>query len=769
MYEYSSELVQLIKAYDNSFLKGREKCEKKLIGYLRKIKDINIVVNFIAFDSNIVRLKAAQILAKLGEKKWETIIQGDDDDFAKLGKTEDPRLIEPFMEILTNTHYKSRLGAMLALSEYKYPFVVDLLIQFLEHWDGSFRKEAARILGEKHDLAAVTPLIELLGDVYPDVRKTAAQALHKLGEEKWESVIQGNNDDFSRLGETKDSRAVVSIINALKNGTLSIRVKAIEVLHEINDFRMVEPIIAMLNDIETQLFVFLHGREMGEYFKSWSIKEQLNAIQKLDLRAAKPLIELFEKAVQVLAKIKNPSTVDLLIELLLYSVEELKVAAAEALGEVKDSRAVDPLIMALGDEKWKVRKSAAVALGKIKDPRTLEPLIKALSDIDSEVRKSAVEALGELNDPCTVEPLIKTLTDKDFYVRKSAAEALGKLKDPRSIDPLIKAFGDINSDVRKSAAEALGKLKDPRSIDPLIKAFSDENKNVRNSATWLLGKIKDPRAVNRVIEALSDKNESIRINAAIVLGEIKDLRAVDPLIKAFGDKDWEVRDSAVAAIGKIKDPSAVNQLIEALNNKNELVRVCAVKALGELNDPCAVEPLIKTLTDKDSKVRESAASVLGDIKDSRAIDSLIKAISDKDKYVRSQAARALGNINNSRAIDSLIKALNDKDKYVCQVIVEVLGKFKDLKAVQPLITAFKETNVKEEQLRIEIAHSLISIAKANKNSNVLSTETRKLFNSKHHDYISHVDNDPECWPSSAKHHGTRHDDSVSTGLDIFDF
>ena len=45
-------------------------------------------------------------------------------------------------------------------------------------------RKAAKALGELGDPRAVEPLIKRLGDVYPDVRSSAAQALGKLGATK---------------------------------------------------------------------------------------------------------------------------------------------------------------------------------------------------------------------------------------------------------------------------------------------------------------------------------------------------------------------------------------------------------------------------------------------------------------------------------------------------------------------------------------------------------------------------------------------------------
>ena len=44
------------------------------------------------------------------------------------------------------------------------------------------------------------------------------------------------------------------------------------------------------------------------------------------------------------------------------------------------------------------------ALGKIKDPSAVDPLIQVLKDRDSQVRDNAIRALGEIKDPSAVGP-----------------------------------------------------------------------------------------------------------------------------------------------------------------------------------------------------------------------------------------------------------------------------------------------------------------------------------------------------------------------------
>jgi hypothetical protein len=107
-------------------------------------------------DSSLVRRGAAEVLGKLGEAKWREVVKGNDQDIARLGGSRDPR--------------------------------------------------------------AVPALVRALGDTNPAIRIAAAEMLGKLGEAKWQSIVKGDNQDFTRLGGSGDPRAVNLLIWKLRCG-----------------------------------------------------------------------------------------------------------------------------------------------------------------------------------------------------------------------------------------------------------------------------------------------------------------------------------------------------------------------------------------------------------------------------------------------------------------------------------------------------------------------------------------------------------------------
>ncbi|UCC58871.1 MAG: HEAT repeat domain-containing protein [Candidatus Bathyarchaeum sp.] len=81
----------------------------------------------------------------------------------------------------------------------------------------------------------------------------------------------------------------------------------------------------------------------------------------------------------------------------------------------------------LQHKDWTVRNEATMTLGNLKDPRTINPLIQAINDESDAVRISAARALGDIGGPRALEALTQAKEDKSRWVRRAARQALKEL------------------------------------------------------------------------------------------------------------------------------------------------------------------------------------------------------------------------------------------------------------------------------------------------------------------------------------------------------
>lgn len=81
----------------------------------------------------------------------------------------------------------------------------------------------------------------------------------------------------------------------------------------------------------------------------------------------------------------------------------------------------------LQNKDWMVRNKATIALGELKDPNTINLLIQAINDENSNVRISAARALGDIGGPRALDALTRAKEDESRLVRRAAGSALKKL------------------------------------------------------------------------------------------------------------------------------------------------------------------------------------------------------------------------------------------------------------------------------------------------------------------------------------------------------
>lgn len=134
-----------------------------------------------------------------------------------------------------------------------------------------------------------------------------------------------------------------------------------------------------------------------------------------------------------------------------------------ALGYIGDEQAIDQLIATVEDEiNSRIRLKAVRSLGLIKSPKVINTLISVVLDNNEiiEIRAEASQALGRTGDKSIVDFLISILQDESEadQVLKAVAWALGEIKDPKAIDPLVSA-ADRNENLYHVVEWALKEIR----------------------------------------------------------------------------------------------------------------------------------------------------------------------------------------------------------------------------------------------------------------------------------------------------------------------
>jgi len=346
-------------------------------------------------------------------------------------------------------------------------------------------------------------LINALRDIDADVRRSAAETLGIIGDERAVKPLMRVVEDDDEDGEVRQAAA--------------------EAIGRIGGKRAVESLIRVLVFSPTISSVLIKptgdegtidiGWDADGWVRRGAVKIDEPAVES---STTVPVdMDVWRAAGDALVEIGDPA-----VETLIYKLKNIcwRADATVVLVKIGSEKVIKSLINALKHRDWQMREGAAYALVETGDP-AVEPLIRTLGD--KQVRRAVVDVLVEIGEPA-VGALINALKYKDWEVREGSINILGMVGDKRAVEPLINVLGDENMIVRWAAAEAIGKVGDEGAVEPLINAFEDTDALVRESVARALGEIGDARAIESLMKALEDEDVWVRKATTCALGRIGD-------------------------------------------------------------------------------------------------------------------------------------------------------------------------------------------------------------------------------------------------------
>lgn len=397
------------------------------------------------------------------------------------------------------------------------------LIKLLASPDPSVRRLSTAILGDLHDLEAVTPIIDLLKD--PKVGNTAIESLGRIGGPQATKALVP-------LMRKKDGRA---IDDGSSYVTITVG-NASRALALIGDASILPDVIPLLKDPNP----LVRGDAawlLGELGDPRAVDALLPLLKDTGKMQADPV---YTEVAQALGKIGDKRAVPALIDLL-RNPDTRAMEVIEALAALKDPRAVDALIGLLPSD------FAARALGKIADQRAVEPLIKLLNSPFPENWRSAAEGLGDLRAKAAADRLSAMK-----HLCPQAIVALGQMKDPRIFDELL-ALLKADTQVKfGSIVSALGDYGDSRAVEPIIELLKYNSPATNRIAAEALGKLKDPHAVGPLIAVLKNADRAAKLGYMTSLDYNAEAPS-DPLVVVIDvdPKEWEHRPQVCSALKAI--------------------------------------------------------------------------------------------------------------------------------------------------------------------------------------------------------------------------
>ena len=295
---------------------------------------------------------------------------------------------------------------------------------------------------------------------------------------------------FQRINDPKAAGVLLDLLSG--EGQLS-RAFAARGLGALKDRRAAAPLLAAAEDAAQPLAVRIQA------VRAIALLGDAGGGAVMRRLIASPRVEqnLQLEAIVALSQLKDPTAVELLIDLISAPWPSARAAALNALARTD----VDTFISAISaldpDAHWSVRAALAATLADLSRERAEAPLTAMLNDQDQRVIPAVLDALAKIGATNAAAELRARLSADDPVVRAAAARGLATIKATDATAALSEALKTAQRDglyvARTAALDALTAL-DPAAARPaLTAALADRDWAVRIRAAEGLRKL-DPAA-----------------------------------------------------------------------------------------------------------------------------------------------------------------------------------------------------------------------------------------------------------------------------------
>ena len=306
--------------------------------------------------------------------------------------------------------------------------------------------------------------------------------------------IRGKEEEVT-VFELKSVRELGVLLENLKSGDLSLRVRSLELLGQSRNLDAIPHVLQVLADPDEAI--------RREAVTSIIKLSPANNDQVLDALFSALENEASDRIISALiAAIGRVCSTHRVLKLSPYleSKDDRIVSnAIEAIGQARDPQAADTILPLLYSRNNRVKANAAMALfasGRIEVISTLKPM---LLHSDPLMRSSAAFAIGELTIIAQKDKLLEELRMRGHEVKMFLAEL------QECVPMLVSLLKDGEPIVKRQAIIALGKIRDKSSVLPIIDTLDLErdNKELIQDIARSLRAIGSHKLVREVLDKLS--------------------------------------------------------------------------------------------------------------------------------------------------------------------------------------------------------------------------------------------------------------------------
>lgn len=574
------------------------------------------------------------------------------------------------LEALQSGDSEAMRDAAFSAGDMELKEAIPLLCECIKTGNIGVQEAAEYGLRKIRGTEAITALLPLLNSDEAPVRNVAMDILREIGVDSIESMqpgLRGDDPDLrifiaDILGYCLSHQSAVLLADALlKDPEVNVRYQAAVSLGNL-----------ALPESVNDLCQAMHDEEWVQF-----------------------------AVVEALAKIKDPSAINALVQLLPQSSMLVSSAIIDALGDLGDIKTIPLLFNSLENVSGTLRHKIVKAIVQILSGRSLSLLagksqerlhsylLDALSDNDEEIQIAALQglsAIGKEEASSAILALAENLNpERNAGLYEAAIQAIASIGYNNVVRDALRSEDENHIMIAMEACQLMGDNRPVEEIKNLFWRVSRELQRAAVAEVAQLGSCDDMPFFLSIIDECEDAE--VLKSALVFFGNQHSCPDVEDVVFSQLDHRYvDVKEMALEACINLHSPSLNERFKERLRSDNGMQRMMAVYALGRYSVTDNLAEITEALEDADPAIRRVAVEAflnLGGAAE-RYLPRLLPRLFDEDKDVRVALVDLLGQIGTSAVMPHLFTALRDENEWVRIRAIEALGVNKNAEAVPTL-------------------------------------------------------------------------------------
>ncbi len=609
-----------------------------------------------------------------------------------LGRRRDPVAVPSLVQLAGHDDDNVALAALEGLSRIGGRAAVDLLVATIR--SGNFFRAfpAIDILGRSGDPRAIEPLAELLDD--PTYAVEATRALGRTGDRAAVGplaslLLQAGTEAAARLAAaalTDLHRAYerrygdpIPVEEALRKAAQprDLAVRSLSRAATADDPLELEGVALLLS--------ILGGEEAAALLATLLEEEPTvaaaaaQALERLESEAT--LVRTLREGdsahrLAVLPVVRRTSSAPAIVACLQDANPAVRAAACAALARIGHMEAVPAVFRLLSDENLGVVKAAEAAVQALDGPDAERLALAAARGAQARQRCAGLRILSYFGYDSALEALVQATADPDPRVREAAIEGLPGLQDRHAFDTLLEASRHTEERTRAAAMRALGRAgrRDMRVVSYLLGALDDPGAWVRYYACQSLGRIGVEDAGERIARLLRDPAGQVRIAAIEALSHLRSQTAFEALRRAAASEDPDVQRAALIGLGLSEREEALPFLLAGIRASDAATRLVATSTIAHVRGEKALAALREAASDPDPEVWTAAVNLLAVRPGSAATGHLVALLQEalQDRPERRERVLAALDVQMPGRLEGVLAALETADDELAPELASLL-------------------------------------------------------------------------------------------------